>query len=120
VSRPAKPTKHDLDWALIVYAIRGPGYDSLPSFAQNRMLIETWRHTDAYGEVGLVPPQGWDWSGIRDSSREALAKIAQAARGVLEQAGARVPTKAELTKTAAENLRKRAEVEAMLREEGLA
>jgi hypothetical protein len=37
-----------------------------------------WEFTDAYGEPGYVPCQGYDWSGFRDSSDEAL--IAMAAR----------------------------------------
>jgi hypothetical protein len=35
-----------------------------------------WPLTDAYGEPGLVPPQGYDWSGFRDSSDEAIAAMA--------------------------------------------
>lgn len=35
-----------------------------------------WPYTDAYGEQGLVPPQGYDWSGFRDSSDEAIAQMA--------------------------------------------
>lgn len=38
-----------------------------------------WAHTDAYGPVGYRPEGGYDWSGIRDSSKEvvkAMAKIA--------------------------------------------
>jgi hypothetical protein len=27
---------------------------------------------DGYGEVGYVPEQGYDWSGVRDSSYEAI------------------------------------------------
>lgn len=30
---------------------------------------------DAYGEQGLVPEQGYDWSGVRDSSPAALAQM---------------------------------------------
>jgi len=31
-----------------------------------------WDVQDGYGVAGCTPPQGWDWSGIRDSSEEAL------------------------------------------------
>jgi hypothetical protein len=30
-----------------------------------------WALSDAYGTRGLIPPQGYDWSGIRDSSEVA-------------------------------------------------
>ena len=35
-----------------------------------------WPYTDAYGEPGFVPAQGYDWSGFRDSSDEAIAQMA--------------------------------------------
>lgn len=31
-----------------------------------------WSLQDGYGEPGYLPPQGYDWSGIRDSSPEAI------------------------------------------------
>jgi len=31
-----------------------------------------WSLSDGYGEPGLIPPQGYDWSGIRDSSSWAI------------------------------------------------
>lgn len=106
------PTQHDIDWVLVVYAIRGDGYEKLPDDdAKNEMLRRTWRFTDAYGEVGIWPPQGWDWSGIRDSSPEAIARIATEARAVLKKHGVPVPTKRDLGKTAVENIRARREVE---------
>jgi hypothetical protein len=30
---------------------------------------------DGYGEAGFIPTQGYDWSGIRDSSGEAIRAI---------------------------------------------
>lgn len=40
-----------------------------------------WDHTDAYGMgQGYLPPQGWDWSGIRDSSPAAIKAMATAIR----------------------------------------
>lgn len=38
----------------------------------NDVLLEIWDHSDGYGEPGYVPAQGYDWSGIRDSSPEAI------------------------------------------------
>jgi len=37
-----------------------------------------WEFTDAYGEVGFVPTQGYDWSGFRDSSDAAVAQMGRA------------------------------------------
>lgn len=34
-----------------------------------------WAIQDGYGERGFTPPQGYDWSGIRDSSDEARAAM---------------------------------------------
>lgn len=31
-----------------------------------------WGLSDGYGEPGFVPVQGYDWSGIRDSSDDAI------------------------------------------------
>lgn len=31
-----------------------------------------WSLQDGYGEQGFMPDQGYDWSGIRDSSTEAI------------------------------------------------
>ena len=36
-----------------------------------------WACADAYGEPGTVPPQGHDWSGIRDSSPGAIRDMAE-------------------------------------------
>lgn len=33
--------------------------------------------SDVYGEVGFVPSQGYDWSGIRDSSPAAVGRMWQ-------------------------------------------
>lgn len=37
-----------------------------------------WDFQDGYGEAGATPAQGWDWSGIRDSSPAAIWAIAEA------------------------------------------
>lgn len=31
-----------------------------------------WSLSDGYGETGYVPEQGYDWSGVRDSSTAAI------------------------------------------------
>lgn len=38
-----------------------------------------WSLQDGYGVVGYTPEQGWDWSGIRDSSIEAIEAMFEAA-----------------------------------------
>lgn len=35
-------------------------------------LGRIWGIQDGYGEPGFTPPQGFDWSGIRDSSTETI------------------------------------------------
>lgn len=48
--------------------------------AQDR-FHRVWAKSDGYGEPGEVPVQGYDWSGIRDSSIEAVeAMYAEAIR----------------------------------------
>lgn len=36
------------------------------------VLATLWSLSDGYGPAGFVPPQGHDWSGIRDSSVAAV------------------------------------------------
>lgn len=40
-----------------------------------------WALQDGYGTPGLIPEQGHDWSGIRDSSPAATLRMAQAVAG---------------------------------------
>lgn len=40
---------------------------------------DIWALQDGYGEPGYTPEQGWDWSGIRDSSTEAIEAMFEAA-----------------------------------------
>lgn len=44
-----------------------------------------WRLTDAYGSKGYIPSQGYDWSGVRDSSTEAIWKMFDVAIKILEE-----------------------------------
>ncbi len=44
-----------------------------------------WELTDAYGDKGYIPSQGYDWSGIRDSSIEAVWKMTNVSVGILEE-----------------------------------
>lgn len=75
------------DWELIV-AINCPGFkSSLPHGLKNELGDLSWEHQDGYGFIGYTPVQGWDWSGIRDSSPAAKKNIAKVLRARLEKAG---------------------------------
>lgn len=50
--------------------------------ATEAILLAIYAQSDGYGEVGYVPDQGYDWSGIRDSSPAAVERMWAAARGV--------------------------------------
>lgn len=39
-----------------------------------------WSLSDGYGEPGLIPSQGYDWSGVRDSSPAAIRAMWNATR----------------------------------------
>lgn len=38
----------------------------------NEAMLAIWALSDGYGEQGYIPEQGYDWSGIRDSTAEAV------------------------------------------------
>jgi len=40
------------------------------------LWVECWQFTDAYGQRGTMPPQGYDWSGFRDSTYSAIRAMA--------------------------------------------
>jgi hypothetical protein len=76
------------DYLLIVYT--NHFYYELPQvpiqvIKEIRQL--TWNLQDGYGTPGHNPPQGWDWSGIRDSSPQAHQQIAQSIRTILHRWG---------------------------------
>ena len=50
----------------------------------NWTLPAIWDLTDAYGEAGLIPPQDYDWSGVRDSSKEAIWAMFKIAQTMLD------------------------------------
>jgi hypothetical protein len=41
------------------------------------LMYEIYARQDGYGEPGFVPEQGMDWSGIRDSSPDAIENMYQ-------------------------------------------
>ena len=84
----------DEDWAIAYEAIRGVnGFfgRKLQRIVENEILDRTWKLQDGYGEPGFIPPQGWDWSGIRDSSDEAKVKIAAEVKRILAKWNIEIP-----------------------------
>jgi hypothetical protein len=61
---------------IVHYYIMGEGSESLDEDLRNKILGLTWCIQDGYGTPGHTPPQGWDWSGIRDSSDSAMRRMA--------------------------------------------
>lgn len=49
-------------------------------FTNDESFGRIWDLQDGYGEAGFTPPQGYDWSGIRDSSPEGRARMDEVAR----------------------------------------
>lgn len=43
--------------------------------SDDRLALAVYARSDGYGVEGLVPPQGYDWSGIRDSSIGAIERM---------------------------------------------
>lgn len=41
------------------------------------LMMCLWQYSDGYGAAGFVPDQGYDWSGIRDSSPAAVEAMYQ-------------------------------------------
>jgi hypothetical protein len=50
-------------------------WGSTPETARLRISDAIYAESDGYGEPGLIPPQGYDWSGIRDSSPAAIERM---------------------------------------------
>jgi hypothetical protein len=45
------------------------------------LVRDLWANSDGYGEPGFIPEQGLDWSGIRDSSIDAIEAMFAAVTG---------------------------------------
>jgi hypothetical protein len=74
------------DWGLVCKACHH-SYQITNLTASERSVLYRliYAKSDGYGETGHIPCQGYDWSGIRDSSPQAQADMAQAARDYLER-----------------------------------
>lgn len=73
------------DWDLIVAVCHYSYQTDLYPSIRNEAYKAAWNFTDAYGELGYIPPQGYDWSGFRDSSAQSSAKSAEAIRKILQK-----------------------------------
>lgn len=62
------PTKKKYDRDTQLLTIHKAWTESM----DNDFLEELYSLSDGYGEVGYIPEQGYDWSGIRDSSNKAI------------------------------------------------
>jgi len=91
VDIPELGSKAADDWALIVavcYYMNHPL--NISGLAAEDLFRSVYARNDAYGNVGTIPPQGFDWSGIRDSSPEAQANMANYLREQLVLRGVKV------------------------------
>lgn len=61
------------NWSL--FRIREALWSSQPGEPEGHAYRRIWALQDGYGEPGTTPVQGYDWSGIRDSSPEAIAAM---------------------------------------------
>ena len=53
-------------------AVRLKVLDLISNVNNDHYFTSLWHLTDAYGPRGYMPPQGYDWSGFRDSSWSAI------------------------------------------------
>ena len=76
------------DWELIlVSAHHSYTILNLSEVERSNLYKAVYSCSNGYGEKGYVPVQGYDWSGIRDSSDAAMKEMAEAARDYLEKLG---------------------------------
>lgn len=59
----------------------------IPENVQKAIFQKTWSLQDGYGVAGYTPVQGWDWSGIRDSSDTAKVRMGAAILAILASLG---------------------------------
>lgn len=69
--------------AVVAEYVRGDKGRALPPSTQRRIDAAVWALQDGYGAAGYTPAQGWDWSGIRDSSAPAVERMAKAVRKIV-------------------------------------
>jgi len=77
----------DRELVCSVSHFNGERRKSLPEVVKNAIDNAVWNLQDGYGVAGYTPPQGWDWSGIRDSSPEAFRNMAVVVTALLKAHG---------------------------------
>ncbi len=75
------------DWQLCVIACHWAADAVLPDAQKNELYKRVYAQSDAYGPVGFIPSQGYDWSGVRDSTEESVVAMGKAAREYLISLG---------------------------------
>jgi len=76
------------DWMLVCDACSpSRKISSLSRWERDQLYTQVWDYSDGYGEPGYVPPQGYDWSGIRDSSAVAKGRMARAVKAYFNGRG---------------------------------
>jgi hypothetical protein len=76
------------DWDLIVKVCHHSfNVDNLKTTEWAELYRLVYAQSDGYGEKGFIPCQGYDWSGVRDSTDQAKADMAQVIRDYLEKHG---------------------------------
>lgn len=76
------------DWELVcVCAHHSYQLLNLNDVEAAQLCKAIYGRSDGYGAEGFVPVQGYDWSGIRDSSDAAKKNMADVARDFLEAKG---------------------------------
>ena len=72
---PSKDSITTDERLVMVRAIHAYWFADCPrdqEWKKNEIMKGIYAFNDAYGVVGRVPAQGYDWSGIRDSSDDAV------------------------------------------------
>ncbi len=64
-------TKENAKKLVWVFCGCGPDIKNVAPDLVDMIIRECWELQDGYGEPGFTPPQGYDWSGVRDSTGEA-------------------------------------------------
>ena len=89
-TKPApKSNKGQADWDLVCDFCHFSGKRRGELDERTKRLLDSavWAKQDGYGSPGYTPCQGWDWSGIRDSSKKAVREMAKAVRRTLKACG---------------------------------
>jgi hypothetical protein len=81
--------KEKADWEFVCAYAHWDGERRKELNEATRKLLDraVWAKQDGYGVAGYTPPQGWDWSGIRDSSPAGVRNMKAAIRRVLARSG---------------------------------